>query len=508
VWKAVLLSLLSGGLLTVGFPRIEAPWASWAALLPLFFALRGKSARQALLLGYVCGMAHYLTTIYWIKYVVNYYGGLPLAVAVLLLVLLCGYLALYPAAFALAANRWEGRPRLWSIGLPTVWVALEWVRAHALTGFPWALLGYTQTSFTPLAQIADITGVYGVSWLVVFGNTCIMNYCSRRRLHGMTAVFAACLVSALVYGHWRMESIRKMEDAVPPLEAGVLQGNVEQSVKWSPEFQGETLERYRRLSLDAMRSPVPPKLLVWPETAAPFLYGIDPVLTGQLNEIVATTDVPTLFGSPAAKRGQDGGIEFYNRAYLVDADARLLGAYDKQHLVPFGEYVPLREILFFVERLVETAGDTSPGGDPSPLSLDGQKLGILICYEDVFPALARQTVRRGANILVNITNDAWYGVSSAPYQHAQMASWRCIECRTPMLRAANTGVSAIYDALGQACGSVKLNEQGFLVCPVRPLGLETFYTGWGDVFAWGCTLASLGLVLLAMRGRGPRGSLA
>jgi apolipoprotein N-acyltransferase len=166
----------------------------------------------------------------------------------------------------------------------------------------------------------------------------------------------------------------------------------------------------------------------------------------------------------------------------------LLGAYAKQHLVPFGEYVPLKSLLFFVHRLVQAAGDFVPGHDPSPLTLGNHRLGVLICYEGIFPELARRAVRLGATCLINITNDAWYGKTSAPYQHLEIERIRSIEFRTPLVRAANTGVSAIFDATGKPCGSVALDEQGFLVCTVHPFRSLTFYAKWGDLFAWACVL--------------------
>ncbi len=492
--RAIVLSVISGVLLTAGFPRMDMPLLSWIALVPLLMAVRGGSGKRALLLGFVCGMAHYVTTVYWVRYAMNYYGGIPLAIAIVLLILLSGYLAIYPMLFAFIANKWERRPRLWVWGLPLVWVALEWVRAHALTGFPWANLGYTQSSFLQLIQVADITGVYGISWLVAFASTIVASYLARRRPHWAAAVWTLCLISALAYGSWRLDRIEAMEKAAPPVTVAVVQGNVEQALKWDPAFQFETLERYRALSIEAAANDPKPDVLVWPETAAPFIYGVDETLTLKLQRIIAEAGVPVLFGSPAVQ-GSRGVPIFLNVAYLVDGASRFLGRYAKQHLVPFGEYVPLKNILFIFNKLLEAVGEFAPGRDPSPLSLNGQKLGVLICYEDIFPELSRTTVRHGATILANLTNDAWYGESSGPYQHMQMAGWRSIEFRTPLVRAANTGVSVIFGASGRSYGHIPLNEQGHLTRAVYPIRVETFYGRWGDVFAWTCTAAALGLVL-------------
>lgn len=495
MWFAVFLSLLSGLLLTAGFPSCNLYFLSWIALIPLLAALRGKSRRQAFLLGAVCGLTHYFTVLFWIRFVINRYGGLPLPLAILVLLLLSCYLALYPACFALIAREWGKRPLLEIFGLPCAWVALEFMRAYALTGFPWANLGYTQTSVTPLVQIADVTGVYGVSWLIVLANTALLG-CYRRPRQGIAAlgVLIACLAGASAYGTWRLDAIGRQQAQAEPLTVAVIQGNIDQSLKWDPEYQQETLRRYRELSLHAARQKPEPSLLVWPETSVPFFYGLEEALTQQVNGIVRETGKPVLFGSPAVSM-VNNRQRLLNRAYLVDERGVPVGLYAKQHLVPFGEYVPLQKILFFVHRLVESAGDFEAGNDPSPLSMHGTPLGVLICYEDIFPDLARATVQRGAMALVNITNDAWFGTSSAPYQHLEMARWRAIEFRVPMIRAANTGISAVFDATGEPRGDIALNERGYLAATVHPFRIMTWYARWGDLFAWLCAVvAACGLL--------------
>jgi len=488
--------VLSGLMLTAGFPHWDIHPIAWGALLPLFFALRGVTSKQAFWWGYLCGMVHFLTTLYWIRHVIFYYGGLAAPLAIGVLVLLCGYLALYPAVFAWVSRRWEDRAALWVLGLPSVWVTLEWVRAHALTWFPWANLGYTQTGFATLIQVADVTGVYGVSWLLVLANTVLMSILWWKPSRAGIVVLTLCLAGVLWYGSLRIEEVRRIQEGFESWSAAVVQGNIDQSVKWDPAFQQETLRRYRELSLRAAGHDPAPDLIVWPETSAPFFYGSAPNLTRQLNEMIAEIGRPILFGSPALTR-VDGEVRLQNRAYLVDGSGAVLGSYDKRHLVPFGEYVPLQKLLFFVRRLVEAAGDFIPGIDSAPMVWSGRNLGILICYEGIFPALARETVRKDAAALVIITNDAWYGPTSAPYQHLEMARWRAIEFRRPVLRAANTGVSAIFDSLGRECGRIPLDEPGQLVCPVRSGPIETFYARWGDVFAWLCVAGSLVGAVLA-----------
>jgi apolipoprotein N-acyltransferase len=494
MWLPIFLSALSGVLLTAGFPKLDLFLLSWIALIPLFMALRGTRRKDAFWLGYIFGLVHYLTTLYWIHQVVARYGGIPFTLSLVILFLLCAYLALYPACFALLAHQWEKHPRLWTWILPCGWVTLEWIRANALTGFPWASLGYTQTPFISLIQVADVTGVFGISALVVFSNTCLMALVNRYRTWGAFLFLVCCILGVLIYGEKRLETIRNLESQTDSWVVGVIQGNIDQFVKWNPAYQEKTLNQYEKISLGATNHLPPPDLLVWPETAAPFFYGIDEKQTFRLQQIVKKTSKALLFGSPAVERvGRQA--RFMNKAYLLDAQTHLLGQYAKQHLVPFGEYVPLQRILFFVHHMTAAIGTFVPGRDPSPIELNGRAMGILICYEAIFPYLARNTINLGATSLVNLTNDAWFGKSSAPYQHLEMARWRAIEFRVPLIRAANTGISTIIDATGSSCGSIPLNESGSLVCPVRPIRLETVYARWGDWFVWVCVLTTFGAIL-------------
>ena len=495
MWSALLLSASSGILLTLGFPKYNLSFAAWVALIPLLVAVQDKNVRQTLALGFICGLVHYLTTLYWIRYVVYYYGGLPVVLAVLILLLLCCYLAVYPALFALAAHRLAHRRWLWVLGLPVVWVTLEWIRAHLLTGFPWAELGYTQTSFTRLTQIADVTGVYGVGWLVVLVNTSILAF-FRWRLRLSLGIAFICLAATIVYGSWRIGKIEALQRGAAPWTVAVVQGNIDQAHKWDPLYQQETLSRYQELSSQAVKHDPKPDLIVWPETAVPFFYGFEKQLTVQLNQIITQLGVPVLFGSPSAKV-IDGETRLLNSAYLVQPGGHIVADYSKQHLVPFGEYVPYQSVLFFVHKLVQAAGNFAAGNDSSPMKIDGRKIGMLICYEAIFPYLARRTFMEGANCFVNITNDAWFGQSSAPYQHREMAAWRAIEFRVPLIRCANTGISSIFDATGKSQGSISLGRKGYLVATVHPMHVVTVYAKWGDFFAWICVLSSLCIIFLA-----------
>jgi apolipoprotein N-acyltransferase len=495
--EAVVLSVLSGGLLTVSLPRPAFAAAAWVALVPLLLAVRGKSIGAALRLGFWCGLVHYLTALYWIYHVMAKYGGLPAPVAVLVLLVLGAYLACYPACFAALAGCWEKRPHLWLWGLPVVWVALEWLRAHMVTGFPWANLGYSQTPWLSLIQVGDLTGVYGLSWLLVLANTCFARVWVGRRWHWGLPVLAVLLVLVSVYGRVRLQSIEEKQQEAPLQAVALIQGNIDQSRKWDPVLQDEIVQRYLDLSRQSVAESPRPSLLVWPETAAPFFFGLEDRFTPRLQELAQTTAAAMILGAPGVGR-VDGRPTHYNRVFLMDAHGKVLGSYAKQHLVPFGEYVPWSRVLFFVQRLVQAAGDFSAGQDARPLTLDGRKYGVLICYEAIFPELARRTVRLGANVLVNVTNDAWFGHSSAPYQHLEMARWRAVENRVPLIRCANTGISTVFEATGRNGAQLPFNETGYLSTEVRPLHLPTFYNRYGDWFAWVCTLTALAAVIYTL----------
>jgi apolipoprotein N-acyltransferase len=241
VMKAILLSILSGLLLTAGFPKPAMFYVSWVALLPLLYAIEGKTGKQALALGCICGLVHSCTCLLWIHYAIYHFGGFSVLMSLLFLVVLCFSMSVYATAFALVAQRWQSMPLLYVFGLPFVWVALEWGRAFAISGFPWANMGYTQTPINTLIQFADITGVYGVSWLVVFGNTVIYGLFRNYAGKSGVAVLVVCMVAAPAYGFWRTGQISALQDRSTSINVGVIQGNIDQGQKWDPVFALETV---------------------------------------------------------------------------------------------------------------------------------------------------------------------------------------------------------------------------------------------------------------------------
>lgn len=485
----VFAAVLSGLLLTAAQPPFNASWLAWIALVPLLAAVKGQSGRIRFNLGFLTGLAHFTTLIYWVVVVLNTYGGLHVLLSVLVLLAFVTYLALYPGLFALLFPVMRKSPYAVFLGAGA-WTAVEFARGWLLTGFPWGLLGYSQGTVPRLIQISDLAGVYGVSFLVAAVNVLVFVLAfdprpSRKLPTALEGAGLALLIAlTLFYGTHRMREVAEdySRSGTEPVRTAVVQANIDQAVKWEPAFQEATLSTYLDLSRGAGRSN--PDLLVWPETALPFFYQDREGLAQRVRNIAEETGADLLFGTPAYE-GSGRSIRYYNRACLFMPGERSLTFYDKVHLVPFGEYVPLKRFLFFVERLVPAAGDFASGKRVAPLEGQGYSAGVLICFEAIFPGLTRAQTRRGADILVNLTNDAWFGRTGAPYQHLAMAAFRAVESRRPMVRAANTGFSAFVDPTGRITRKSGLFEEAVLVQDVRPSTLNpTFYTRHGDLFSF------------------------
>jgi len=510
-----LLAAASGVLLAASFPTPDLEPLAWIGLVPLLVAARGLRPGAAFRIGWLGGFVFYLATVYWVAYTIANFTAVPFAVALGILALMASTLACYTAAFV-AGVRWLGARKLPVIWLgPLLWVALEWLRGWFFIGFPWAALGYSQYRHHDLVQIAEVTGVYGVSAILVLFNMVIVGILPERGAVGILPERGAGtpprrLVPALValtllvvgvpmWGRWRAAALARRPPA-GALRVALAQGNVEQEHKWDPAYQDETLARYRALTAEAAARRA--HLVVWPETATPFFFQEPGPRRDAVLETAEKNGVYLLFGSPAFRRDPSGAIQELNRVYLVSPAGRELATYDKMQLVPFGEYVPYAHVLFFVRRIVEAVGDVVPGLVPTVFRVPAARFGVAICYEDVFPGVTRRFVAAGADFLVNVTNDAWYGPTSAPHQHLAQATFRAIEGRVPLVRAANTGISAVIDVDGRIRWRGPLFEPLAHVEQISWPGVRTFYTRFGDVFAWACALASLAAIGYgAARGR-------
>ena len=495
-------SALSGLLLVASFPTIDIPFLAWIALVPLLLALEGQTVKKGFLLGGIAGIVYFAGTVHWVTNSVHFYGGIPVVPASLITLLLCLYLALYPAVFAAAVVHLRGVHRaLFFIAAPSLWTALELARTYVFSGFPWALAGYSQYSILPVIQMADITGVYGVSFLIVLVNAAAAEFIISRRNY--PAVIAAVLAVAVAVGYGFVK-LRSAGDAAGVM-ISVIQGNIEQDKKWDPAYQAEVTGVYERLTREARKQD--PDLIIWPETATPFYFtGVnadDRKLSAGLTSFVREQGTPLLFGSPTYEIRPDRHIIGRNSAFLMSAGGTVEATYHKIHLVPFGEYVPLRKVLFFVEKMVQVIGDFQ-GGDEftvmtvpygGPETRKEARLSTVICYEIIFPDLVRRFVDAGAGIVTTVTNDAWFGRTAAPYQHFSMAVFRAVENRVPVARAANTGISGFIDSRGRILEASGIFSEAHLTRKLTPGTEKTFYTKYGDLFSYACVLLSL--ILLA-----------
>ncbi|MGD8382142.1 MAG: apolipoprotein N-acyltransferase [Syntrophobacterales bacterium] len=504
--KHYLIAAFSGLLLTFCFPPIGHALIGWAVLVPLLFLATTNKPSVCFTLGWFAGICHGLSLLYWITYVVNHYGNLPLPVSLVVCFLLVAYLALFPGLFCAGLSWLRQRGLPWLLFAPFLWVTLEFGKSHLLTGFPWENLGYSQYRWLPLIQMADLAGVYGISFVLVLSSALLFRliFGSKHQRKRMTLLISTLLLVGLFsvvysYGRWRLATLESRQGQF--FKVAMVQGNVSQDTKWDPAFQQATLEKYVRLTKEIASQQ--PDLVVWPETATPFYFLADRQNTKTLIQEVQKLKKPLLFGSPAYRR-KGAELRLYNRAYLLDGDGMVTGYYDKIHLVPFGEYVPWQKILFFVDKLVQAAGNFASGKHARVLEVSAARVGVLICYEVIFPKLSRDLANGGANLLVNITNDAWFGRSSAPHQHLSMAALRAVENRIPIARCANTGISAFIDTQGQILQKTGLYEDATLLATLQLGNGKTFYTRHGDWFAWLCvaiTVLVFGYSLTRMSGK-------
>lgn len=503
--KPWLSAVVSGVLLALSFPKPGLSILAWVAFLPLFYAVRGNTFKRSFQLGWLAGFIAYCGIFYWLNIVMTTYGKLPLAISICLTFLMASYLALYPA-LALACSRYaENSSVPQVISFPFIWVALEYARAYLLTGFPWALLGYTQFRTLPIIQIADLAGVYGVSFLILVVNVFLFQL--WRWVRGKdgalypflsTALALPLLVLVIWYGFVSLNT----EASGREIKVALAQGNIPQDIKWNPAFQEDTVAIYERLSRRTRGTAV--DLIVWPESSLPFFFQKELVYSSRVSALARETGASLVVSSPAIEQGNDRDL-LLNSAFMIAPDGATVGRSDKVHLVPFGEYVPLAKLLPFVNKMVQGIGDFSSGSDVFPLQAVACKTGILICFEGIFPEISREYVVKGADVLVNITNDAWFGDSSAPYQHLSMTVFRAVENRVPLIRSANTGVTAIIDSRGHIRGMTELFREALLTGTVKVGNEKSFYTERGDIFAWFCLLTSMSVLafaaLLAKRSR-------
>jgi len=514
--NAWLLVVLSAALQILIFPLPNLFMLSWVAVVPLLVALlRARVPNtlqlpdapkllpamplQGFVLGYACGILWYAGSCYWIYSVMRHYGDVETFAALGILILFCLYLALYHGAFGLTVSllaHGESRRRA-LVFAPLVWVAVELARTR-ITGFPWDLLGIAQVDNIPLSQIAKITGVYGLSFEIMLVNTAFAAAFVVRRQNRKQLMLAALVASVVLQsGLWVPGPT-----LTPDHTAFLVQANIPilESSDWTKDYYNATLQQ---LSVASLKPDAPSgmhaDLIVWPESPAPFYTG-DPVFRETISDITRQAQAWAVAGSIGVKNATPGHpTEVYNSAALVSPAGDWISRYDKIHLVPFGEYVPFEKIFAFAGGLTKEVGDFTAGASRAPLDAGGTKLGTFICYESIFPDEIRQLAANGAEVLVNVSNDGWYGDSGAYAQHLEQARMRAVENDRWLLRDTNTGVTAAIDPYGRVVASVPRKLRTTLIAPYALNKVTTFYTRHGDWFAYLCAIISLAALIARIR---------
>lgn len=503
---------VAGVALALAYPPLDLLPLAFVAPWPLLMFLESDDAarpRRAFTGGYLFGLAFFGAILYWIAGLTGFSEmAVPAYVAAVLVMALNGGLV----AMAVALARRRGVPVV--VAFPLAWTAVEWLRSFGDLGFTWAVAGDAVASFPALIQIAELGGVYLVSLWIMATSAALYGLLRPRgrRVSAWRPLFALVIaVLAPLYGAVRLAQLESRESSWPILRAVAVQPNVPQDRKWDEGFVQETLDRLENLTRRAALSN--PDLVVWPESAVPVYLRYDyrvrdfvPALAGELATPIftGTNDADTLAGRSGTVAAD---YRVFNAAYLVRPDSIAAGRYAKRRLVPVAERVPFVPGVAtgFFERLSSWTGQFAPGQTWPTWSVGGHRFGATICYESVFPNVSRELVRRGADVLVNITNDAWFGPTAAPYQHASHLALRAVESRVPVLRSANTGISGWVDPLGRVRVVTPLYTFAIVVADLPVPGEQTPYVRWGN---WTPALALLGLLGLAMiRGRDRSGTL-
>jgi apolipoprotein N-acyltransferase len=512
--SAWLLAVVSGLLQILIFPRPNLYWLCWVALAPLMYALlRAREADatelltdetysflvparawQGFLLGWASGTVFYFGTCYWVYIVMHVHGGLSPVVSFLLLVLFSLYIGLHHGLFgalmAVAGQSRAGFSRKALVLAAFLWVAVELLRSYVVS-FPWTLLGTAQIDNLPLARLASVTGVYGVSFEIALVNTVFaatMLVHSKRRVPMLIAALTGAIaLQATVFV--------KVAPSEVDAHATLVQQNVAIERQWSYERYSQLVKELSRMSQAPQvgRDASVARLIIWPESSAPFETD-DALFSKATAELARSERSWLLAGATAVQPSTNEGKteQVYNSALLLAPTGAVVQRYDKVHLVPWGEYVPFAWAFGFAKSLTHEVGTFVPGGTERwPLEIGSHRYGVFICYESVFPHEIRRFAANGAEVFVNLSNDGWFGESGARWQHLNMARMRAVENHRWILRATNTGVTSAIDPLGRVVARAPLNQRVVLDAPYGLISDTTFYTRYGDWFPILCAIISI-----------------
>ncbi len=489
----VILAIISGVLFACAFPNVAAGWLIFIALLPLFVALsRARTWRGAFAIGWLSQTVAWLMMVPWVIRVMSHYGGLPYVTGVLIFIAMCAYLGVYGGLFGVLFHRIAPSTsfRRWLL-IPLAWAVVEYARTYLFSGFPWSLIAASIIDYAPLVQFDRVAGPYALGVLILLPSTLIA-WLIVARPKGVQRLFAVTGVIIIVFVWWSTGYIAaKMfvrPNGLPVSRAALLQPNISQEMRWDNDNLVLIFRRMMAMTEEAASHGV--EVVIWPESTVPLSYASTDFYKQAIESVSRDRNLDIILGSVAEDPTQPN--KMWNAAFLVSG-GKTIGHYDKIRLVPFGEYVPLRQMLFFAHALVHAVGQFEFGTKDTPL--DGRfRYGPAICYEVVFPQIPRAQVVHGATVLVTITNDAWYDGTSAPRQHLNQARLRAVETDRYLLRAGTTGISALVDPAGQIVQQLEMGKQGIIYAEFQPRTSTTPYVRYGDWFAW----LAIAMVVLGM----------
>ena len=464
----------------------------WIAFVPLYWAVfNARTARRAFLLAWLGGALAHVIGFYWIDHTVRVFGGIPIGLSEIVLLGFAALNSLHIALFGLLVFFCGLGPL--QLFPPILWTAIEFFAPQL---FPWHLAN-SQAGFLPFLQSADLVGPYGASFLLAWTSAALYGLCFARELTGRSrfagaALCALALIGNIAYGELRMKQIAAAMTAAPKLDIAAVQGSIDVSMKWNPALIEANLKPY----LDLTRKTPGARLYLWPESAIEAWIPEDAErLPPQL--MPALPQGSSLIFGAQSFRGEPGspGAKAFNSAFHVDASGRMLGHYHKQVLLAFGETLPLAPVLGKIPFMPPIGEGFTRGAGPATLDAGDVKAAPLICYEDIMPELARRAVdEKNANLLVNLTNDAWFGATVAPRQHARLSQLRAIETRRTLVRVTNTGLTTVIDARGEMVQELPIFTPGVLTAKVELMEGTTPYVKYGDWFGWAVTFIALGVV--------------
>ncbi|MDX2170210.1 MAG: apolipoprotein N-acyltransferase [Deltaproteobacteria bacterium] len=491
-WQAIIAPLSSGAMIAATWLDFSLWPLAWVAFVPLLLALdRAATRREALRIGWIAGLATNVPAFYWLVYTIHVFGGFPYPLALLFYVCLSFYSAVQFVLFAWGFHRLRFGPL--GLAVPVLWVSLELLFPNL---FPWRMAN-SQLQAPLLMQSGDLAGPYLLSFVMLWVSAGLARVLRAPRRPAALIVAGVGAALLLGYGMWRVPRVQQAIDSAPRVSVGLVQGNVGIREKGNVALFDINLDTYRQLSAPMQDVDV----LIWPESVSQHWVPADADSVPTKHNPYPGTSAELIYGGLSYEYPEDGGeARMFNSAFLIDGAGGVHGRYDKQVLIPFGEYIPGGSLLPFLYDLSPQTSHFTPGARLATLDVPGKvRVAPLICYEDVPAGIARGMTAAGAEALLTIFNDAWFGNSMAPYQHEAIAIWRAIENRRYFMRVGNAGVTGVVDPFGRVLDRLGMFTAETLRADIRPLQLRTIYTRVGDLFGW--TVVAVAAVWLVVRSR-------